>query len=134
MCQTAPENDNFALRERLERGLEQREQEVDRAVEPLDGLYAFAYIMQVIRSDAPEAGEHDRKPTLAEFAAFYLYANVRPEGSRDSVQITAALSALRDLHDRQAFRVMRLGETSSDPFEESTVHLQIQRTFVRGAA
>jgi hypothetical protein len=134
MCQTAGETDNSAIRERLHRGLAEREQCVARAMESLDGLYAFAYIMQIIRSDAPEAGDHDRKPTLAEFAAFYLYANLRPEGSRDPAQITEALRVLRGLHDHQAFRVMRLGETSDDPFEESTVHLQMQRTFVRGAA
>lgn len=128
------ENDNNMVRIRIENGLAQREQRVLRTIEPLDGLYAFAYIMQVIRSDAPEAGEHDRKPTLAEFAAFYLYANVRSEGSRDPAQITEALRALRELHEHQAFRVMRLGAVPADPFEESTVHLQIQRTFVRGTA
>lgn len=123
-----------AIRERLEHGLLQREQAVARAVEPLDGLYAFAYVMQVIRSDAPEAGDHDRKPTLAEFAAFHFYANARSDGSRNPEQIMEAFRALRDLHDHQAFRVMRLGETLTDPFEESAIQLRLQRTFVRGTA
>lgn len=134
MRETGGENDIRSLRERLEDGIVQREQHATHALESLDGLYAFAYIMQVIRSDASEGGDNDRKPTLAEFAAFYLYANVRPEGSRDALQIMEAFRTLRELHDHQVFRIMRPGEMSDDPFEESVAHLQMQRAFVRGAA
>lgn len=127
-------HDPRLLQQRIEAQIVESEARVAAILRPLDGLYAFAYIMQIIRSDAPEGGDSDLKPTLVEFAAYQLYAIGQAGGSREFEKISAALAALRDLHRRQNFRSMRLGETSDDPLDESVAHLRNQREFVRGTA
>jgi hypothetical protein len=127
-------NEENSLRKKLETDYAQREEALTRLIAPLEADYAFGYLMQQVRIGDSAGVDHDSLPALVEFAAFHLYPRIGQGGSQDPKEIDKVVSALKELNQRRAFRVMRLGERSEGEFSEAAAHARISNEFVRGSA